>query len=164
MCLLEARTTWQVFSWLDAIAYCGWLSEVTGKAYGLPSEAEWEKSARGTDGRIYPWGNRWDATRCNSKKVARAIRHRWRHTPKGPVPMGCWTWSGTCGSGHVAYGGIIPTQQVSESGRGVKISRRIETNLVCGEAGRPMTSTGSCGAPIATGDTTTFRIGASGFG
>jgi serine/threonine-protein kinase len=55
-------------SWYDTMAYCHWLAEVTGKLYCLPSEAEWEKGARGSDGRIYPWGNQWDAKRCNAGK------------------------------------------------------------------------------------------------
>jgi len=44
-------------SWYDAQAYCNWLSERTGKRYRLPTEAEWEKAARGTEGWIFPWGN-----------------------------------------------------------------------------------------------------------
>jgi formylglycine-generating enzyme required for sulfatase activity len=40
----------------DALAYCAWLSEKIGRPVGLPTEEQWEKAARGVDGRTYPWG------------------------------------------------------------------------------------------------------------
>jgi formylglycine-generating enzyme required for sulfatase activity len=45
-------------SWHDARAFCAWMSEATGRNFRLPTEAEWEKTARGPDARIYPWGDR----------------------------------------------------------------------------------------------------------
>ncbi len=44
-------------SWEDAVAFCRWLSDVTGRRIDLPSEAQWEFAARGEKGREYPWGN-----------------------------------------------------------------------------------------------------------
>jgi formylglycine-generating enzyme required for sulfatase activity len=87
-------------SWHDAMAYCDWLTEVTGKSYCLPSEAEWEKGARGSDGRIYPWGNQWDAERCNSLEGRKSDTTPVWAYPQGASPYGLldmagnvWEWT-----------------------------------------------------------------------
>lgn len=53
-------------SWYESVAFCNWLAERTGVAIRLPTETEWERAARGTDGREYPWGDGFDASKCNS--------------------------------------------------------------------------------------------------
>jgi len=58
-------------SWADAVAYCRWLSVSTGRIYRLPDEREWEKAARGAQGRKWPWGNDDDLTRANVREAGR---------------------------------------------------------------------------------------------
>ncbi|MBI4850919.1 MAG: SUMF1/EgtB/PvdO family nonheme iron enzyme [Acidobacteria bacterium] len=54
-------------TWIDANAYCSWLSgKLGGRKARLPNEAEWEYAARGTDERPYPWGKTWAANRTVS--------------------------------------------------------------------------------------------------
>jgi serine/threonine-protein kinase len=53
-----------LIDWFDALAYCRWQTARLGHAVRLPIEIEWEKAARGVDGRFYPWGDRFDATFC----------------------------------------------------------------------------------------------------
>jgi serine/threonine-protein kinase len=55
-------------SWYDAVAYCEWRSQRDGRSYRLPTDTEWEKAARGVDGRWFPWGNRFDASLCNMRE------------------------------------------------------------------------------------------------
>ena len=89
-------------NWDDAVTYSRWLAEIAGKPYRLPSEAEWEKGARGTDGRIYPWGNEWDAKRCNSSEGTKGGTTPVDAYPNGASPYGLldmtgnvWEWCST---------------------------------------------------------------------
>jgi len=65
-------------NWRGARAYLAWLGERTGRPWRLPGELEWEKAARGVDGRSYPFGHHIDPTWCN-------IRQSW---PGRPNPVG----------------------------------------------------------------------------
>jgi serine/threonine-protein kinase len=52
---------------LSAEAYAAWLSNKHGRTWRLPTELEWEKAGRGTDMRVYPWGDHFDATFCKMR-------------------------------------------------------------------------------------------------
>ncbi len=68
-------------SWFDSVAYCDWLTRSTGRRYRLPTEAEWERAARGgADNLLYPWGN------CQPEQVP-DYATRWK---TGPEPVGLY--------------------------------------------------------------------------
>ncbi len=66
----------------DASAYCAWRGRGTPRRYRLPSEAEWEKAARGEDGRYFPWGSAFDPKRLNHAYEFNGT------TPVGQFPAG----------------------------------------------------------------------------
>ena len=104
-------------SWHDARAYCNWLNgkfkdegfRVAGvekpvslqKDYvvRLPTEEEWERAARGTDGREYPWGTEFDASRANTEESDTEKKYGVYTTavyayPLGVSPVGAWDMAG----------------------------------------------------------------------
>lgn len=81
-------------TWDDAQAYATWLSAKTGQTYRLPTEAEWEKAARGTDGRIYPWGAVFDASRCNTREEGPGHSTPVDYYPEGTSPYGVMDMAG----------------------------------------------------------------------
>lgn len=92
-------------TWDDAAAFCRWLSKATGRTFRLPTEAEWEKAARGTDGRLFPWGSVWDPARLNCTPTPAAsvgtTTPVGTYSPAGDSPYGAadmsgnvWEWCG----------------------------------------------------------------------
>lgn len=72
----------------DAEAYAQWLSRRTGEHWRLPTEDEWEKAARGTDGRRFPWGDAFDPLRLNSHDAGPFDTLPVGSFPKGASPFG----------------------------------------------------------------------------
>ena len=77
----------------EAEAFCGWLSEISGHRVDLPTEAQWEKAARGTDGREWPWGNEFSPQKCNTREggyggVTLVDRFSEGSSPYGVLDMG----------------------------------------------------------------------------
>ena len=87
-------------SWEDASAFCKWASTLNQTEVRLPTEAEWEKAARGPDGRIYPWGDKIpDKKSCNFNNNIGDTSPVGNYSPQGDGPYGCadlagnvWEW------------------------------------------------------------------------
>jgi iron(II)-dependent oxidoreductase len=86
-------------SWQNVTAYCEWLNKETGLNFNLPTEAQWEKAARGTDSRTYPWGNTFAKNKCNSEESGLEQTSPVGKFPAGAGPYGChdmagnvWEW------------------------------------------------------------------------
>ncbi|VEN74385.1 Signal transduction protein [Candidatus Desulfarcum epimagneticum] len=91
-------------SWYECHAFCIWFSEEMGRSIALPSEAQWERAARHTDGRIYLWGNDFSEEKCNA--YDRGIGHASAvgMFPNGDAKCGAsdmagnvWEWCATKG-------------------------------------------------------------------
>jgi formylglycine-generating enzyme required for sulfatase activity len=100
--------------WDDAQAYCRWLNEThdselpKGYAFRLPTEAEWEKAARGEFGFEWPWGNEFDKNKCNSYEGSKGdTTPVGLYSPTGDSPYGCadmvgnvWEWTQSLDKGY----------------------------------------------------------------
>jgi formylglycine-generating enzyme required for sulfatase activity len=102
--------------------YCRWLARKTGLPFRLPTALEWEKAARGTDGRRFPWGDEFDPARASYRR--RRTVQVWQFPPAGGSPYGVadavgnareWTSTVEGGFGHIVVcgGGMLAAEESS---------------------------------------------------
>jgi formylglycine-generating enzyme required for sulfatase activity len=82
-------------SWYEAAAFCAWAAGVTGEKIQLPGEAQWEKGAQGSDGRVYPWGKAVPTNKlCNFNGNVDRTTPVGQYSPQGDSSYGCADMSG----------------------------------------------------------------------
>lgn len=95
-------------SWQEAQLFCEWASKASGTTVTLPTELQWEKAARGTDGREYPWGNaKPDDTRCNFNKSDAYLKASGDDNYKFTTPVGSYSPQGDSPYGCVDMAGNV---------------------------------------------------------
>lgn len=81
-------------SFAAAVSYCAWFSDHFGHEVRLPTEAEWERAARGDDGRVYPWGDKYRPDWCNLAERGFGRTIPVGCDPLGVSPFGCLDMAG----------------------------------------------------------------------
>jgi formylglycine-generating enzyme required for sulfatase activity len=81
-------------SWYEAAAYACWWSRQTGCLFHLPTEAQWERCARGIEGRLWPWGNKFEPNRCNTVESKFGKPTAVNAFPNGATPEGIFDLAG----------------------------------------------------------------------
>lgn len=117
-------------SWNDAVAFCKWLHKLTGQAFCLPTEAQWEKAARGPAGYKYPWGEAWEVTRLNGADRTGQTTPVGQYSPDGDSAYGVadmcgnvWEWCADSYAPQIyrRHAGGVRREPVSEQGQGAVV-------------------------------------------
>ncbi|MFQ3566865.1 MAG: SUMF1/EgtB/PvdO family nonheme iron enzyme [Aggregatilineales bacterium] len=81
-------------TWYEAMAFCNWLSRKTGLNVTLPTRQQWQRAARGDDNRVYPWGNEFDISLCNTRESKVRMTTLVMRYENGRCPYGVYDMAG----------------------------------------------------------------------
>ncbi|MDM8550088.1 SUMF1/EgtB/PvdO family nonheme iron enzyme [Desulfobacterales bacterium HSG2] len=145
-------------SWHDAVAYCEWLTEKLREQghqwqIQLPTEAQWEKAARGTDGRIYPWGDEADPDRANYDDTGIGKTSAVGCFPAGAGPYDCLDMAGNVWEWCRDWYGDYPSGRVSNPAGPDTGSNRVKRGGGWGS------TAGNCRSAYRYGNSPGYRYG-----